>query len=450
MEVEEERGRIARKRAANRLTFVNRIPEEVLGDILALASYLTEPIRVMDPVIVSPNVWKHPALATCHRWRHCALHTPALWSEIHVNDRASVAELATWVSRAGILSLHVSFMYTEPPTQHFLKSLQVLGSYTNRIRKLQLLCQHKAGIYNLVPFIGDFSGLKELEVWWNADAEYVMRLFSSANPSTLPNLELLRLHNSEIAPNALSLDGINPHRLKELRIGEEVTPRALFDFLRQCGDLRKLDWDLHWVPAATFRVSDERLVIPKLESLQLRGTVVPLVLSHFGMPELCRLHLSSYQDHYPLFPSLTLHLNITHLQLTAFHHLTVDELRNIFTSFLNLECLLFEWRESTIPAIKALADWSTNPSWEEPTWNCPRMRELYLPLASPTYQHQLRSETAYECMLHVRQYRGQGAGKGEPLLLVVDEFPKLLGNVTDTHEALGLRLLPAKEFPRVF
>lgn len=364
-----------------------------------------------------------------------------------IRDRTTTEEMHTWAARAGALPLWVRFNFVSSPfaPEMFHIVLQYLNARSLTIFKLKITLGPSYQFSAFFPMPYNFEHLRRLSLHWHgaADADQAVPIFTPR--PVPPALARLVLHNNDIAPNSLSLAGVNCRRLTYLRIGEEASPQSILAILAECEALETLEWDLHWIPSTAFTAQRSPLVLPKLAKLNLRGQVVPAVLDFVEMPALQRLLLSSYQTHYDIFPAITRHTNITYLELKSFPRLTMDEMRRIFTSFPHLEVLMFEWMEMTLPAIQALAEWSAHPQLieEGPKWNCPRMNELYLDLGTPISQHRLLLSTVFRCLEPIRQLRQSGSSP--PFIIFVDNSSHTL----PLDGVLGVQRIPVEKFPKL-
>lgn len=157
------------------------------------------------------------------------------------------------------------------------------------------------------------------------------------------------------------------------------------------------------------------------------------------MPSLCRLHVSASPTRgIDLLPNVLKHVGLTHLQLVWFGGLPVERVETIFTTLTQLEHLRFQWRASTLPAIRVLGQ--RVPA--QGTWHCPNLKRLFVDIGAQMIpgRERLSSTQVADAFSPVLRTRGSG------LVIVVDQCEGTEGLRTIGP---GLELRPMDEFPDV-
>lgn len=111
LDVEEKSADIARRRAANLLCTIIRLPAEILSEV-SLLSIASSPGHI-DTHLPSISPWGKPALAICHFWRVLLLETPRIWKQIVLDDSTPTEVIDAWLSRAGRMPLDIHITFEE-------------------------------------------------------------------------------------------------------------------------------------------------------------------------------------------------------------------------------------------------------------------------------------------------------------------------------------------------
>ncbi|KZS95005.1 hypothetical protein SISNIDRAFT_465236 [Sistotremastrum niveocremeum HHB9708] len=224
--------------AQNPLDHINRIPDEMIAQIMELYTYeddLQDLIRTPEPSSPSlsantkqnsiPHVNKPDQISSvCRRWRYIALNTPRLWAQFHLSWPASV--VSTYMVRSGSAPLAlgidgVSFR------QELLagESDNGTATATNAERIIQSLSES-----NSCHRICRLSIQSLRHPIPRSFLSFATSIFSSDLPVTTPNMSQLHFESMELAPGAHPLIISLAHlpRLSDIKFLKNISLRSTF------------------------------------------------------------------------------------------------------------------------------------------------------------------------------------------------------------------------------
>ncbi|KAF8319695.1 hypothetical protein DL93DRAFT_109233 [Clavulina sp. PMI_390] len=271
------------------MTPVNRLPPEVLGEILRIS--MQHDSMPVDQVR-SNMVWNRPPLSTCHLWRVIVLNLPAVWSRVYISGATSLEEITTWAHRAGNypLNVHLDFPSDDEPTasEIVLSSWNFLS--TRQVHSLHVTGQIDPAV--MFPLKGNTAQLQTLELdcgfspsQFNAPPAFT--IFPSQVPDSLKTLDIcpederVLIAFAPIATQSLS-------KVEELRLLGEFKPVNASEVLATCRSLKFLDWEFGEP------LGGPPIMLPNLERLKL---YVPDLLQSLELPRVHTLNLSVLEDH---------------------------------------------------------------------------------------------------------------------------------------------------------
>ncbi|KAF8319687.1 hypothetical protein DL93DRAFT_2074638 [Clavulina sp. PMI_390] len=368
--VEDRRTQLLRRqkmvnRSLNTMVSVNRLPPEVLGEILELS------IHVSDNRLCA--VWDSPALSTCHLWRAIVLKLSALWSQISISETTPWEQAATWVRRAGNRPLDIYLVFPpEYSSAEFLKekSKRVISAWNlvpaRRIQYLSITgCIEPSSIF---PLKRDTTNLQTLIVRCEVlDTPQVAQSSFTIFPSHIPHsLKIMVVDSEDENLPQFTLCPIEAPDLSHLEILSFAGDIKLLDMskmLATCHSLKGMRWDY-------FEGCDgPRITLPNLEHLVI---VDPEVLRFLELP---KLHTLTLDEVLPRTPNDLLRLTSLK-KLVVFYVSMIDDLTAFLDGIPHVVHLKFERTASLEPILEALCQ--STPGTTPGTLNvpCPNLRVL--------------------------------------------------------------------------
>jgi len=350
LENEEHRAQLARRRAVNKKVAINRLPDEVLGEILLLS---------MLPS--GKEIWSSPEVKTCHHWRRVAGQTPRIWSCLYVTGETPFECVKLWMTRSAKAPLHVHLHPPLVPSDHFFRSAwQRIMQHSHRFQSLFLGLDGSWWVNRVLPVTSRLNSLRELQISLGDDAcspSVALNLNIFEPCFTTCQLRTLEINASSPIPlqNLFTMPSLATTSLVELSLEEQVAPDTVCQFLRECREIRKLTWDLgfyemdtEWAPAP--------ISISTLEYLRVSGDLAAKFLLVANLPSLRRLVVSRMRDQVEVCTAISEFTHITHLEVD-FDELDAPSIRSIYRSLHHLEHLSYRWCEDTFEAILVLTEW---------------------------------------------------------------------------------------------
>jgi hypothetical protein len=429
LENEERRAQLARRRATNKMVAINRLPDDILGEILLLS---------MLPS--GKGIWSSPEAKTCHHWRHVARQTPRIWSCVYITREIPFECIKLWMMRSAEAPLHIHFDALSVLSDHFFRAAwQMIMRHAHRFQSLFLELDGSWWINRVLPVTSRLNNLRELDIFLGEGAD------STSGPLDIfePHLTTCRLRTLEITSsiclqNFFMIPSPAATSLVELTLEGQVAPDTVCQFLRECREIRKLTWD-HQASPTNMTWAPAPISISTLEYLWISGDLTAKFLSAANLPCLRRLFMSSECDQVEVCTAILGFTQITHLDV-AFCVLDAPRIRSIYESLHHLEHLSYRWCEDTFEAILVLTEWEEEGAGR--IWHCPRMKQLHLHVGDMIAWGDLQSATVRSCLEQVMRIRAKS--EDAPLQVVLDDLDE-----TKQFAELGVQRMPLASFPTV-
>ena len=433
LENEERRAQLARRRATNKKVAINRLPDDILGEILLLS---------MLPS--GKEIWSSPEAKTCHHWRRVAGQTPRIWSRLYITGEVPFECIKLWMTRSAEAPLHVHLDAPPVPSDHFFRATwQRIMRHSHRFQSLFLGLDGSWWVNRVLPVTSRLNSLRELHI----------RLGEDVSPSGALDLDIFepRLTTCQLRTLAINASTSTPLQnlftmpspattsLVELSLDEQVAPDTVCQFLRECREIRKLTWNLgfyemdtEWAPAP--------ISISTLEYLRVSGDLAAKFLLVAHLPSLRRLVVSRTKDQVEVCTAILEFTQITHLDVD-FDVPHAPSVRSIYRSLRHLEHLSYRWCEDTFEAILVLTEWEDEDSGR--IWHCPRMKQLHLRVGGSITSRRLQPDAVRSSLEQVMRIRAKS--EDAPLQVTPDDSDE-----TKQFVDLGVQLVPLASFPTVF
>jgi hypothetical protein len=206
---------------------IDRLHPEILEEIFLFC--------LPDDQYVVPDPMQAPLLVSgiCQYWREVALSTPALWSSLNVPPRIPTTFVHTWLGRAGLMPLSLSFRTWVRDTKNAL----AVFHYVERWQHIQ--CYYKApdrAVHDkmwpkmcavIAPLLETFQIEAEEEIVANLQEQLSVILMSATR------LRIYRVHSM---PDGCFLR--TPwSQLTELEVKFDLSAKDCLTMLRQCPKL---------------------------------------------------------------------------------------------------------------------------------------------------------------------------------------------------------------------
>jgi hypothetical protein len=429
LESEERRAQLARRRAANKNVAINRLPDDLLGEILLLSMLPSD-----------ETIWSSPEMQTCHHWRRIAGQTPRIWSCVYITEETPFECIKLWLTRSAKAPLHVYFEApSATPDQFFFAAWHRIMQHSHRFQSLFLELDGSWWINRILPVTSRLNSLRELQISLGEDAEDISGTLDIFEPHlTTCRLRTLEITSCNALPNLFTMPSLAATSLVELTLEEQVAPDTVCQFLRECREIRKLKWNhqpspmnMAWAPAP--------ISISTLEYLRISGDLTAKFLLAANLPSLRRLVMSSECNQVEACAAILGFTQITHLDV-AFFVLDAPSIRSIYESLHHLEHLSCQWREDTFEAILVLTEWEEEGA--DRIWHCPRMKQLHLRVGDLIASGRLQPATVRSCLEQVMRIRAKS--EDAPLQVTLDDSDE-----TKQFVELGVQRKPRSSFPTV-
>jgi len=429
LESEERRAQLARRRAANKKAVINRLPDEVLGEILLLS---------MLPS--GKEIWSSPEAKTCHHWRRVAGQTPRIWSCLHITGEIPFECIKLWMTRSAEVPLHVHFNTPPALSNYFFESAwQKIMQHSHRFQSLFLRLHGSWWINQVLPVTSRLNSLRELQISLGPSAHSPSGTLDIFEPRlTTCRLRTLMIKTSFCLRNFFMMPSPAATSLVELTLEEQVAPDTVCQFLRECREIRKLTWHLQfyktntaWAPAP--------ISISTLEYLRVSGDLAAKFLLAATLPSLRRLIVSSTRDEVKVCTAILGFTQITHLDVD-FGVLDAPSVCSIYKSLRHLEHLSYMWDEDTFEAILALTELEEKETGR--IWHCPRMKQLHLAIGKAIASRGLEPGTVRSYLQRVMRVRARSIDA--PLDVILDDSEE-----TEQFGDIGVQRVPLASFPTV-
>ena len=434
VEDEERLAELATRRTENKQRAINRLPDDLLGEILLLS---------MTPL--GKKIWSSAELKTCHHWRRVAEQFPRIWSRLFVTEEISTECVDLWVERSAAAALHVDF--AAPPTDNdytFRPLWRKIMQHSHRVQSLSLVLRGTWWIDCILPITYRVDNLRELKI--SLDRGISSRTLDLFEPLITPQLRQLIIKSPQsgalmsiFMPPLLQNSFVMPSRaasgLVTLAIQDQAPPDAVCEFLRECQKIQKLLWDLQsyrvdtWTPAPTS--------IPTLCHLWVAGDLAVRFLRIANLPALRRLVVSNTCNQADVCKAILEFKTITRLRLD-FHEPQAQDVRSIYESLHHLEYLSYKWREDTFKAILVLTEWEEGNTSR--IWLCPQIKQLHLAIGEAVTSRKLWPNTVRSCLEKVMRVRARSVEA--PLTVILDD-----SEATKQFTDLGVQRVPLTSFP---
>lgn len=415
---------------------INRLPDEVLGEILLLS---------MMPL--GKNLWSSPELKTCHHWRRVAAErSPRIWSCLYITKRTPIECLDLWIARSAAAPLHVHLTTSLFYSDHFFQSVWkgITQKHSLRFWSLFLKLEGPKWTDYILPITFRVDNLRELRIHWGHSVHFTSRTVDIFDPVITPRhrLRMLEIQTSLRVRNIVMMPSFAASSLVELVVGEQAAPDVVCEFLRQCQVIQKLTWDLrHHETEPLWTPRPPRISIPTLERLWIAGPLAATFLLAADLPALRRLVVFGTLSQAAVCKAILEFAQITHLYID-FHRLDMRDVRSIFESLRNLEHLSYPWGEETLKAILALTEWSEGATGHGRVWHCPRMKRLHLIIGPAIASYRLQADMARFCLGSVMHVRAKSTDA--PLDIIIDDAQE-----TEQFAYIGVQRAPCASFPTV-
>jgi len=435
VEDEERLAELATRRAENKQRAINRLPEDLLGEILLLS---------MTPL--GKKIWSSAGLKTCYHWRRVAEQCPRIWSRLRVTEEISSECIDLWVERSAAAPLHVHFAAPRIDNHYIFRPLwRRIMQHSHRVESLFLGLEGTWWIDCILPITYRVDNLRELQI--SLDRGISSRTLDLFEPLITPQLRRLVIANPTRsgAPmprwsprqNSFVMPSRAASSLVMVAIADQAPPDAVCEFLRECQEIRKLAWDLQlhrvdtWTPAPTS--------IPTLDDLWIAGSLAARFLPIADLPALRRLVVLNTCNQANVCKAILGFKTITHLRLD-FHEPRAQDVRSIYESLHHLEHFSYRWREETFEAILVLTEWEEGDTSR--TWLCPQIKQLHLAIGNAITLGTLPPATVRSCLEKVMRVRARSVEA--PLNVILDEL-----EATEQFTDLGVQRVPLASFPNI-
>ncbi|KAF8319712.1 hypothetical protein DL93DRAFT_2164394 [Clavulina sp. PMI_390] len=339
---------IDRLRLQNYSSPINRLPTEILGEILrictpcpSLSSYNLDP-RDQTP-------WKRSARSVCHRWRAIVISLSEIWSWVLISESTSEAEITTWVNRAGSRTLDIvvdfdidgaNYMASDLPNWMILAAWDVVLAQARPIRTLRIFAG-KMDISSIFPLKCNISEMETLVLEnflydLSSDDRQATPffLFPSPPPPSLKTLALRRPADN----HCLGVSEDQSSDLSSLEVLQVTSGLEVFDGLQQLGTCCSLKY-LHWNSASPipkgFMSGSPRLLLPNVEHFVGEGKYLLEAFRVFEFPKLHSLALPIHD--LKLCASISQQRNLRHFIIQDLpRRLNAEGARQILSSLANI------------------------------------------------------------------------------------------------------------------
>jgi len=427
LENEERRAQLARRRAANKKVAINRLPDDILGEILLLS---------MLPS--GMEIWSSPEAKTCHHWRCVAGQTPRIWSCLYITGETPFECIKLWTKRSAEAPLHVSFDAPTVPSDLFFRvAWRGIMEHSHRFQSLYLGLDGSWWVNRILPITYRLNSLTELQISLGGGVESISGTLDIFEPRlTTCRLRTLDINTSVLLQNSFMMPCPAATSLVELTLEEQVAPDTVCQFLRECREIRELTWDLQhcetdtgWAPAP--------ISISTLEYLRVSGDLAAKFLLAANLPSLRCLFVSCKCDQVKVCTAILGFTQITHLDVN-FDELDAPSVRSIYKSLHHLEHLSYRWREDTFKAILVLTEREEAETGRN--WHCPHMKQLHLAVGHAIAEHGLQPATVLSSLEQVMRIRARS--EDAPLDVILDDSEE-----TGQFGDIGVQRVPLSSFP---
>ena len=428
LEKEKRRVQLAKRRAINRNVPINRIPNEILGEILLLSM-----------VPLGECIWSCSELKICHHWRQVAQGTPWIWSYLCITEYTPIKSIDLWIARSASVPLHICLTALSPCKSPFLLLWQEITRYSRRFKSLDLRLEDPTWIDHILPITFRVDNLHELRIYWEEEDPIISRTVDIFHPSIeMPQLRTLGIKTSDAQQDVITMPTPIASSLVELVIEEQASLAMVWSLLGECKRIRKLTWKLEnyviedpWTPPSAS--------IPTLEHLSINGSLAANVLLAADLPSLRRLAVSGTINQVNVCKAILKFTQITHLSID-FDELGVQDIRSVYKSLHHLEHFSHPWCGDTFEAILVLTEWLGSPT--DRVWHCPHMKQLHLDIGQEIAARRLPAGTVRSHLQDVIRVRAES--EDAPLEVILDDSEQ-----TEQFANLDIRRVPRTCFPDV-
>ena len=428
LEREDCRAQLARRRAVNRDAAINRLPDEILEEILLLS---------MTPL--DRRTWSRSELKTCHHWRKVAEKAPQIWSCLYLTERTPIKCIDLWIRRSAAAPLHVHLAPCCGPSFPLL--WRRITQCSHRFQSLVLSLEESNWIDHIFPITFRVDNLRQLKIFWMDEIPFPSRTIDVFPSIATSQLRKLEIKTAEWQQDIVSMPTVAASSLVELVIEEQAPLDVVWSFLVECKQIQRLTWDLQhyrmdelWTPpSASFRT---------LERLWITGHFAAKFLLAADLPALRRLIVFNTSNQVNVCKAILGFTQITHLSM-KFCQLSVQDVRSVYESLHHLEYFAYPWREETFGAILALTGWSEEPTGWNGNWHRPRMKQLHLAIGRAIARNDLSAGTVRSYIKDLMRVRARS--EDAPLEVILDNSKE-----TEQFVDLDVRRAPYASFPKVW
>ncbi|KAF8306965.1 hypothetical protein DL93DRAFT_2171916 [Clavulina sp. PMI_390] len=281
---------------------INRLPDEVLGQIFHLfRPSLTrdEPISSTRPGIADKlTALRAKFCAVCSHWRDFIVADATMWNVLHLamNDSIESADYINWArlqldrSRGAPLDLSVSLLHPAESCQPLYYAL--LREHLPRCQRLAVLINYHIGLRYLLLDL-TFPALKTLKVRYKYDSTRHLPLppatrtripsFTPIPACQTPILQCLTVSSHHMDPADILWDlyTSNHNTLRFLSVNTSSDHlKSLFDFLVSLTQLQHLSWNCKRLEDTEPFNLPPAITLPNLVSLSVQGNQPALESLH--------------------------------------------------------------------------------------------------------------------------------------------------------------------------
>ncbi|KAF8319694.1 hypothetical protein DL93DRAFT_2094632 [Clavulina sp. PMI_390] len=284
LDSQEQMMRLRLAQTQNAMAPINRLPVEVLSDILYMS--------MNDRATYAHKVWNRPALRICQFWRNVILSLPAVWSQVRISETTSAEEVTTWIARAANRPLEIDLYSTyekKAEKEAFLSAWTIASA--RQLHTIRILGQIDVSV--MFPLKGNIAELRTLEVSGylqrtiaGTDEPYSFTIFSSSVPRSLRTLKITSDSHIIFFLRLSSVLTADFSHLQTLRlVGADLLHAS--QALASCSSLKFLAWDEREA------LDGPQITLPSLEHLELAELAS---LKSFKLPKLHTLDLGFLED----------------------------------------------------------------------------------------------------------------------------------------------------------